>query len=202
MISQTVRLSSALLSILRVNSIGTEVADEIARMANYAKLAVFSINSMRLLGTKGPPAIRTCNQFSPCRQMVANIELYIITGLHNLKLVLFIIRRQASLVPNEAAAVSVKAEKTSKAMKAYIQRAQEHDEFMRVQEDEYRIGKRHLANMMGEDPETFTQDDVNVRVVGLIQNRSATNCICAFYFNRLPSSICFHLDCTISAPGL
>lgn len=61
-----------------------------------------------------------------------------------------------------AAPVVVKTERVSKAMKAYIQRAQEHDEFMRIQEDEYRIGKRHLANMMGEDPETFTQDDVNV----------------------------------------
>lgn len=65
----------------------------------------------------------------------------------------------AAAVPG---AIVVKAEKTSKAMKAYIQRAKEHDEFMQVQEDEYRIGKRHLANMMGEDPETFTQDDVDV----------------------------------------
>lgn len=52
----------------------------------------------------------------------------------------------------------------SKAMKAYLQRAQEHDEFMRQQTLEYQIGKRHLANMMGENPETFTQDDVNVFV--------------------------------------
>jgi len=28
---------------------------------------------------------------------------------------------------------------------------------------EYEIGKRHLANMMGEDPECFTQADVDVR---------------------------------------
>jgi len=27
---------------------------------------------------------------------------------------------------------------------------------------EYELGKRHLANMMGEDPECFTQADVNV----------------------------------------
>lgn len=49
----------------------------------------------------------------------------------------------------------------SKAMKAYLERAKEHDEFMRVQDEEFRIGKRHLANMMGEDPETFTQDDID-----------------------------------------
>lgn len=27
---------------------------------------------------------------------------------------------------------------------------------------EYEIGKRHLANMMGKDPEYFTQVDINV----------------------------------------
>lgn len=27
---------------------------------------------------------------------------------------------------------------------------------------EYEIGKRHLANMMGKDPECFTQADINV----------------------------------------
>lgn len=47
-------------------------------------------------------------------------------------------------------------------MRSYIDRAREHDEFMKVQSQEYKIGKRHLANMMGEDPETFTQEDVDV----------------------------------------
>lgn len=54
-----------------------------------------------------------------------------------------------------------KKKKVSKAMKAYLERAQEHDEFMKRQQFEYNIGKRHLANMMGEDPETFTQKDVD-----------------------------------------
>lgn len=30
---------------------------------------------------------------------------------------------------------------------------------------EFEIGKRHLANMMGEDPETFTQEDVDVCII-------------------------------------
>lgn len=51
--------------------------------------------------------------------------------------------------------------KMSKAMKAYLERAKAHDEFMKVQNLEFNIGKRHLANMMGEDPETFTQADVD-----------------------------------------
>lgn len=59
---------------------------------------------------------------------------------------------------------NVPQKKTSKAMKAYLERAKEHDEFMQQQNTEYQIGKRHLANMMGEDPETFTQDDIDVRI--------------------------------------
>lgn len=46
-------------------------------------------------------------------------------------------------------------------MRAYLERAKEHDDFMKKQEFEYSIGKRHLANMMGEDPENFTQKDVD-----------------------------------------
>ncbi|XP_066250226.1 small ribosomal subunit protein uS9m [Euwallacea similis] len=49
----------------------------------------------------------------------------------------------------------------SKAMKAYLERAQEHDEFMKTQRHEFEIGKRHLANMMGENVETFTQEDID-----------------------------------------
>ncbi|XP_066562236.1 small ribosomal subunit protein uS9m [Amia ocellicauda] len=35
------------------------------------------------------------------------------------------------------------------------------DEFIKKQIEEFNIGKRHLANMMGEDPETFTQEDID-----------------------------------------
>lgn len=37
-------------------------------------------------------------------------------------------------------------------------------EFIKKQVEEFEIGKRHLANMMGEDPENFTQEDIDVRV--------------------------------------
>jgi len=36
---------------------------------------------------------------------------------------------------------------------------------MEQQSHEYNIGKRHLANMMGADPETFTQKDIDVSVL-------------------------------------
>ncbi|XP_036838604.1 28S ribosomal protein S9, mitochondrial [Oncorhynchus mykiss] len=35
------------------------------------------------------------------------------------------------------------------------------EEFIKKQVEEFNIRKRHLANMMGEDPETFTQGDIN-----------------------------------------
>ncbi|XP_001604005.2 28S ribosomal protein S9, mitochondrial [Nasonia vitripennis] len=50
--------------------------------------------------------------------------------------------------------------KISKAMIAYLERAKAHDTFIRQEQEDYNIGKRHLANMMGEDPEHFTQADV------------------------------------------
>jgi len=36
------------------------------------------------------------------------------------------------------------------------------DKFMKDEEEEFVFGRRHLANMMGKDPETFTQRDVEV----------------------------------------
>ncbi|XP_076159062.1 small ribosomal subunit protein uS9m [Alosa pseudoharengus] len=35
------------------------------------------------------------------------------------------------------------------------------EEFIKKQVEEFNIGKRHLANMMGEDPENFTQEDID-----------------------------------------
>ncbi|XP_077294233.1 mitochondrial ribosomal protein S9 [Arctopsyche grandis] len=55
----------------------------------------------------------------------------------------------------------IKKQKTNKAMRVYLERAKQHDDFMKRQQISYQIGKRHLANMMGEDPESFTQDMVD-----------------------------------------
>ncbi|XP_074662574.1 small ribosomal subunit protein uS9m-like [Tubulanus polymorphus] len=46
-------------------------------------------------------------------------------------------------------------------MKAYLERAQGYDSLMKEKIQEFEIGKRHLANIMGEDPENFTQDDID-----------------------------------------
>ncbi|KAM9585471.1 small ribosomal subunit protein uS9m [Trichechus inunguis] len=50
-------------------------------------------------------------------------------------------------------------------------------DFIKKQLEEFNIGKRHLANMMGEDPETFTQEDIDRAVVylfpsGLFEKRA------------------------------
>uniref|UniRef100_A0A672NLB0 Small ribosomal subunit protein uS9m n=1 Tax=Sinocyclocheilus grahami TaxID=75366 RepID=A0A672NLB0_SINGR len=50
-------------------------------------------------------------------------------------------------------------------------------EFINKQVEEFEIGKRHLANMMGEDPETFTQEDIDRSIAylfpsGLFEKRA------------------------------
>ncbi|MEQ2197021.1 hypothetical protein XENOCAPTIV_021076, partial [Xenoophorus captivus] len=37
-------------------------------------------------------------------------------------------------------------------------------EFIQKQIEEFEIGKRHLANMMGEDPENFNQEDIDIYI--------------------------------------
>lgn len=61
----------------------------------------------------------------------------------------------------------IKEEKSSKAMRSYLERAQAYNKFMKQESEEYLTGKRHLANMMGRDPETFTQQDVDEAIAYL-----------------------------------
>lgn len=83
-------------------------------------------------------------------------------------------------------------------MKSYLERAQEHDDFMQTQNLEYQIGKRHLANMMGEDPEMFTQEDVDVSSIFLFNKKHFSK----LNFFRDLSSICFHLEFMIKEQDL
>ncbi|CAN7989221.1 unnamed protein product [Ixodes hexagonus] len=54
-----------------------------------------------------------------------------------------------------------KVQKISKAMKSYLDRAKAYDEFILKEKNEFEIGKRHLANMMGVDADEMTQADVD-----------------------------------------
>lgn len=65
----------------------------------------------------------------------------------------------------------IKKEKTSKAMRSYLERARQHDLFMKTEQEEFEIGKRHLANMMGEPAETYdNQEQIDVSFKQLLTN--------------------------------
>ncbi|ELU03593.1 hypothetical protein CAPTEDRAFT_148451 [Capitella teleta] len=53
-------------------------------------------------------------------------------------------------------------------MRAYLERAKAHDAFMQGEISEYEIGKRHLANIMGADPDNFSQEDIDKAVEYLL----------------------------------
>ncbi|KAI5762564.1 MRPS9 [Gulo gulo luscus] len=56
---------------------------------------------------------------------------------------------------------------TTKKNVAALRRESYTVDFIKKQIEEFNIGKRHLANMMGEDPETFTQEDIDRAVAYL-----------------------------------
>ncbi|OQR76770.1 28S ribosomal protein S9 [Tropilaelaps mercedesae] len=61
-----------------------------------------------------------------------------------------------------------KVQKINKAMQAYLERAQKHEHFLRKQGEDFSLGKRHLANMMGWDPENITQQDIDNAIAYLL----------------------------------
>lgn len=68
-------------------------------------------------------------------------------------------------------------QKVSLAMKLYVDKVNKYNEFMKEQKSDFEIGKRHLANMMGYDPETFTQEDIDKSIeylfpCGLFQKKA------------------------------
>ena len=81
-------------------------------------------------------------------------------------------RPQLSDVPTglfrSEVARSVKKDSISKAMKVYLERAKKHNDFMKAQEEEFSMGRRHLANMMGINEATMSQADINVSVRCLV----------------------------------
>lgn len=66
----------------------------------------------------------------------------------------------------------VTKEKLSKAARAYLERYRKYDDMLSEAKVEYNTGMRHLANMMGENPDTFTQADANVCQFWQIHPRS------------------------------
>lgn len=58
---------------------------------------------------------------------------------------------------------------TTKKNIAALRRGTYTVDFIKKQIEEFNIGKRHLANMMGEDPETFTEEDIDVSTATLLE---------------------------------
>lgn len=74
----------------------------------------------------------------------------------------------AEQIPETSQEYLFNRSKVSKAMQSYLKRATEYTEFMEKEKHNFEVGRRHLANMMGADPETFTQKDIDEAVAYLM----------------------------------
>ncbi|GAB1600503.1 28S ribosomal protein S9, mitochondrial-like [Argonauta hians] len=96
--------------------------------------------------------------------------------LNNQRWILPSIKFMSSETPSSLASISQlkqkkpikKAEKISRAMIAYIERAKAQDAQMKEEVAQFEIGKRHLANIMGKDADTFTQEDIDKAIEYLL----------------------------------
>ena len=90
---------------------------------------------------------------------------------HGLRHLLLVSRRK-NVVSGQRAALSTdlavdeekpeeRKQRVSKAMTAYLAAAREREVFMQKKRDEFEMGKRHLANMMGWDSHNVSQDDID-----------------------------------------
>ena len=69
---------------------------------------------------------------------------------------------QSIPIVNDSHITAKKAKKSvSPAMKIYLEKKTQHDAFIAKERSEFELGKKHLANMMGMDYETMTQEDVD-----------------------------------------
>lgn len=53
--------------------------------------------------------------------------------------------------------------KINSSIVAYLENANNHKNFIAEKKADFELGKRHLANIMGWDSESLTQNDINVR---------------------------------------
>lgn len=76
-------------------------------------------------------------------------------------------------------------QKISRAMQVYLDRARKHEDFLKKQGEEFDLGKRHLANMMGWDPDNITQEDIDVSFVSQQHPVSHSSFLAAYVCNAL-----------------
>ena len=63
-----------------------------------------------------------------------------------------------------------KVEKISEAVQKYLQNYKENVDFFAKKDREFELGKRHLANIMGYDPEKLTAEQIEVGAFVRIQS--------------------------------
>lgn len=71
-------------------------------------------------------------------------------------------------INKSSSSAALKIKTISKAMQAYLERAKKHDDFLNTKIAEFEIGKQHLANMMGLDALTLTQEDIDRAIAYLL----------------------------------
>lgn len=57
---------------------------------------------------------------------------------------------------------SLKVERISQAMKLYLEAAKKRASLLKERKQEFELGKRHLANIMGYNHDSMTQQEINV----------------------------------------
>jgi len=69
--------------------------------------------------------------------------------------------RAMSNVANTSSKSAVAEKKPSRMMQIYMEKRKAHEEFIAKERSDFELGKKHLANMMGMDANSMTQDDVD-----------------------------------------
>ena len=73
--------------------------------------------------------------------------------------------RAMSSAPNTSSSqvsnLKIAEKKPSGMMQLYMEKRKAHEEFISKERSDFELGKKHLANMMGMDVNSMTQEDVN-----------------------------------------
>lgn len=93
-----------------------------------------------------------------------------------------------------------KVEQISEAVHKYLVNYQANVDFFEKKTQEFELGKRHLANIMGYDPEKLTPEQIEVSLSSK-SLRTSANALSSIRplttrSNRTQSSICFQLACS------
>lgn len=68
----------------------------------------------------------------------------------------------ASATSSEPQAAAAKDESVNRAMKGYMRKVEAYNTMIAEHTAKFELGKRHIANIMGLDPNTITQQDIDV----------------------------------------